>query len=123
MEMRKIPWSLEVVEGLSSTFFSSPGFDAIGHVREGVESGRMECWLIDGHSYAITETTPTDMLMWCYQGRDLVPFVRHFIGVAKRNNLRRLKYHTLRKGMQRLLREFHPRPLGENLFVIEVQYG
>ena len=121
--MRKIPWSLEVVEGLSETFFPSPGFDAIAHVREGVESGRMECWQIDGASYAVTETTPTEMLMWCFQGRDLVPFVRHFMNVARRNNLQRLKYHTLRKGMQRHLREFNPRPLGDNLFEIGVNYG
>lgn len=124
MEMRKIPWSLEVVEGLSETFFPTADFDAIKYVREGVESGRMECWLVDGHSYAITETTSDgNMLMWCYQGKELVPFVRHFVEVARRNKLHSLKYHTLRKGMQRHLREFSPRSLGNNLFEIEVQNG
>lgn len=121
--MRKIPWSLEVVEGMADTFFGDADFRAIQHVRDGVVSGRMECWLIDGESYGVTETTPEEMLMWCYQGKNLVPFVRHFIEVAKRNKLKRLRYHTLRKGMQRHLREFNPRPLGDNLFEIEVQYG
>lgn len=123
MMMRKIPWSLEVVEGLSETFFPTAEFDAIKHVREGVESGRMECWRIDEHSFAVTETCPGEMLMWCYQGRDLVAFVRHFIEVAKRNKLTRLRYYTERRGMSRHLREFSPRPIGENLFEIEVQNG
>lgn len=107
------------VAGLSRTFFDSPGFDAVQYVRDGVASGRMQLWRV-GESYAVTELCGDSLVVVCYQGGDGVAFMRRICAAAKRRGLRAVRYWTLRRGMSRLLKDFAPRAIGENVYEIGV---
>lgn len=124
--MQRIEWSDEAFAGLCDTFRSTPDFDAVATVREGVRSGLMELWRVGGHSYAVTQswrnpsTGNGEMLLWCYQGRGLNEFVDYMMRVAKANKFSILKFATLHRGIPRMLRRYNPRNTEQDIFEIEV---
>lgn len=108
MHFERKQWCEEARLGLSRTFHSDESFDAVKHIREGVERGEMELWLVDGQSWAVTQTWRDCQLLWCYQGRDVLLFAQTMLRVAERNGLRCIRFATRRKGLARLLAPIKP---------------
>lgn len=95
-------------------------------VREGVKSGRMECWHVDGHSWAVTQTwtDPEDgrgkQLVWCYAGRDVKAFAQAMYRVAQDNGLSSVRFSTFHRALPRLLKSFQPVCVAPTVYEIRV---
>lgn len=102
-------WGAEAEQGLAL---------ALGEwaqaIRDGVTAGRMELWQIDGASWAVTEIRDGVLIVWCYQGRDVVRVAEIFRRSLVRNGLDTLEFSTKRKGLHRLLA-----PLGFELVAVD----
>lgn len=103
MQFTRMQWSEEARNGLALTFNDGEEF-----ISEGVQSGRMELFLVDGHSWAVVQTWSDTQMCWCYQGRNALEFARAMLRIAKRNNLRCIRFFTIHRALPRLLKPLGP---------------
>lgn len=96
-------WSDEARKGLVLTFNDEEWF-----IREGVQSGNMELFLVDGDSWAVVQTWSDTQMCWCYQGRNALGFAQAMLRIAKRNNLRCIRFFTKHRALPRLLKSLNP---------------
>lgn len=120
MRLQRCAWSESAQAGLARTFYTENGFNGLDHVRRGVLSGDMELWLVDGHSWAITQTWQESQFVWCYQGRDVREFAACMYTVAQRNGLKSVRFATKHKGLPRMLRAFRCESVAPEVFEIKV---
>lgn len=116
MHFERFPWCEEARNGLLRTFNTDEEM-----IREGVLSGRMELFRVDGDSWAVVQTWETIQMVWCYQGRNVLEFARAMYRIAQRNNLRCVRFYTLRAGLPRMLKPLNPVEVEPNIFEIGVQ--
>lgn len=116
----KHQWCPEAVQGLRDTFYENGE-----RIAEGVRSGRMELWRVNGHSWAVTEIINATIFLWCYQGRDSGSFVLKLCEVAKAQGLAKVSFFSQHKGAARLWKRFNPQVFnttteGEKQYIFEV---
>jgi hypothetical protein len=117
----KIEWCDEARQALRDTFYTDGE-----EIAEGVRSGRMELFRVNGDSFAVTEIMRGMLFIWCYAGRGSNQFVDRMRLVARRNGLQQVSFFSRHKGAARLWKRFNPRMLetqepGEVQYVFEVQ--
>ncbi len=96
-------WSDEAEQGLGETLR-----DDMELLRDQVEQGTAELWRVDNHSWMITRIEPIpgrkpEMVVCCYKGRDLNKVTQHLMQAALRQGFGSIRYHTRRKGLNRLV--------------------
>ena len=116
----KATWCDEARQALRDTFYTDGE-----EIAEGVRSGRMELFRVNGHSWAVTEIMRGMLFIWCYAGRGSNQFVDRMRVVAKANGLQQVSFFSHHKGAARLWKRFNPRMLqtqapGEVQYVFEV---
>lgn len=101
LELRE--WCAEAERGLAAALGDYP--EAI---RDGVKSGRMQLWRVDGESWLVTQVFQLErkLVIWCYQGRNARRTAEAMFRAARANDLEVVEFSTRRKGLPRLLREF-----------------
>jgi len=112
-----VSWSDDVREGLERTF---NGCEL--EFREGVESGRLQCWRVGEDSYAITESTEHGQVLqvWAYQGREVKQFAAALCQAARRAHFERVRFHTERPALARMLALLAPVDEGEGNYSVRV---
>jgi hypothetical protein len=109
---------------LESTFYTFGE-----EIAEGVRSERMELFLVNGKSWAITEIMRGMLFIWCYAGTGSGEFVERMRLVARANGLTQVSFFSRHKGAARLWKRFNPRVIptsnptgepGEVQYVFEV---
>lgn len=103
--------------------------DALGTDREAaalaeqVKNGVAELWAIDHGSgelsFMITRTNPPELVVCAYQGRALAEVVPHLIEAGRRQGCDTIRFHTMRRGLERLLKSFEPK-LSEFVYRIPI---
>jgi hypothetical protein len=116
----KKAWCDEARDALRETFYTDGE-----EIAEGVRSGRMELFHVNGNSWAVTEIMRGMLFIWCYAGRGSNQFVDRMRVVAKANGLTQVSFFSHHKGAARLWKRFNPRMLkteepGETQYVFEV---
>lgn len=116
----KAAWCDEARDALRGTFFTDGE-----EIAEGVRSGRMELFNVNGDSWAVTEIMRGMLFIWCYAGRGSNQFVDRMRIVARANGLQQVSFFSRHKGAARLWKQFNPRRLetqepGEIQYVFEV---
>jgi hypothetical protein len=94
-------------------------------IAEGVRSGRMEMFLVNGESFAVTEIMAGMLFLWCYAGKGSNEFVERLRIVARANGLKQISFFSKHKGASRLWKRYSPRMIptgepGEVQYVFEV---
>jgi len=117
----KSQWCDEARQALRDTFYADGE-----EIAEGVRSGRMELFCVNGDSWAVTEIMRGMLFIWCYAGRGSNQFVDRMRIVAKANGLSQVSFFSKHKGAARLWKRFNPRMLktlepGETQYVFEVE--
>lgn len=102
----KCSWCKGAETGLRDTFYGN-----MESVRDGVRSGKMELFRVNGDSWLVTEIMGGMLFIWCYQGRGLVQMVDRLRMLAKHNGMQCVSFYTPHKAALRALRRFDPRPL------------
>lgn len=118
----KAAWCDEARDALRETFYTDGE-----EIAEGVRSGRMELFRVNGDSWAVTEKMRGMLFIWCYAGRGSCQFVERMRRVAALQNppLEQVSFFSRHKGARRLWREYNPRMIpttvpGEVQYVFEV---
>jgi hypothetical protein len=116
----KTAWCDEARDGLRDTFYENGE-----RIAEGVRSGAMELWRVNGASWAVTQLIDQTIFLWCYQGRDVVPFILKLVDVARAQGLAKVSFFSQRKGAARAWKQFNPRVWntdvpGEKQYMFEV---
>ena len=98
-------WRPEAERGLDQTLRNDT--EAL---KTQVNSGIAELWHIDGHSWMISRVEDygdkKELVICCYQGKDLLTIGEEIIKAAKQQGLHSIRFHTQRKGLNRLLKPF-----------------
>ena len=113
-------WCEDADKALAPTYY--------GHrdmLVNGVASGRMELFNVNGDSWLVTEIMGGMLFVWCYAGRGLVHLIERLRVVAAANGLSQVSFFTRHAAAVRALRRFNPRALptkidGETQYVIDV---
>lgn len=109
-------WSDRAEAGLEGTL----GEDRDSIVAS-VNDGRCELWEFgSGACWLITCVTDGELAVCCVKGGGLVEVTDWLVGLACRQGLRRVRWFTRRKAMQRLLKKHMP-VLAGYVFHIELQ--
>lgn len=116
MHFERFPWCEEARNGLLRTFNTDEDF-----IREGVTSGRMELFKVDGDSWAVVQTWDTIQMVWCYQGRNVLEFARAMYRIAQRNKLRCVRFFTKHRALPRMLKPLNPVEVEPQIYEIGVQ--
>ena len=75
---------------------------------EQIKNGVAELWAIDnGVSYMITRVEKRDLVVCCFDGKDLKNVVPHLLAAAKRMQLSYVRFHTRRPALSRLLNNYN----------------
>lgn len=117
----KSSWCVEARDALRDTFYTDGE-----EIAEGVRSGRMELFCVNGNSWAVTEVMHGMLFIWCYAGCGSNQFVDRMRFVARHNNLTQVSFFSRHKGAARLWKRFNPRKIpttieGEVQYVFEVE--
>lgn len=115
MHFERFPWCEEARNGLLLTFNDEEAF-----IREGVESGRMELFKVDGHSWAVVQTWTDTQMCWCYQGRNALAFALAMLRIARRNDLRCIRFFTKHPALPRLLKSLKPIQVEPQIYEVGV---
>lgn len=115
MHFERFPWCEEARNGLLLTFNDEEAF-----IREGVESGCMELFRVDGDSWAVVQTWNEIQMLWCYQGRNCLGFAQAMLRIAQRNNLRCIRFFTKHKALPRLLKSLNPVEVEPQIYEVGV---
>lgn len=118
MHFERFAWCEEARNGLLSTFNDEESF-----IREGVESGRMELFKVDGHSWAVVQTWADSQMCWCYQGRNALGFAQAMLRIARRNDLRCIRFFTKHRALPRLLKSLNPVEVEPQIYEVGVTHG
>lgn len=94
---RVAQWCDEAEHGLQGTL----GRDSTA-AREGVNSGRLELWRVNGDSWLVTGIDGDCLVIWAYRGRGAASMLRAMFDSARANGLRRLAFYTKRRALKRL---------------------
>lgn len=87
----------------------------------GVNRGRLELFrLWDGEAYMVTRVERGTVTVCCYQGARLLEAAAWVIARARELGLRRLRYHTKRPAIARLVRKAIAMQLLEHVFEAEL---
>jgi len=105
MNIVRKPWSEEAAQGLGETLR-----DCGDLLREQVENGIAELWLIEDHSWMITRTEyfpsrKPELVVCCYKGQDLNTVTKVILDTAIKNGFGSIRYHTRHKGLNRLVQD------------------
>ena len=98
-------WCEEAEQGLGETLK-----DCGDLLREQVEQGVAELWQVEDHSWMITRTEKLlgrkpELVLCCYKGRDVKNVTRVIFQAAKEQGFGSIRYHTSRKGLNRLVKD------------------
>lgn len=84
----------------------------------------LELWGINGASLLATETVGDCIFVWAYEGRDAVSMMEDLIRIARKNEMRVIRYSTDRPGFVRMFNKFRPVRIesdaAENVYEIQV---
>ena len=98
-------WTAEAERGLNQTLR-----DDTEALKQQVNSGIAELWRINGDSWMISRVEQyadkNELVVCCFQGKDLLTIGTEIIGAAKEQGLHSIRFHTQRKGLNRLLKPF-----------------
>lgn len=109
-------WSDRAEAGLEGTL----GEDRDAIVAS-VHAGAYELWEFNGgECWVVTCVTDGELAVCCVKGAGLSEIADWFIAHARRQGLRRVRWFTRRKALQRLLRKHSP-VLAGYVFHIELQ--
>ncbi len=105
MKIERKPWSEDAVRGLGETLN-----DCEDLLAEQVKRGVAELWLIDGDSWMITRVEhfpgrKPELVVCCYKGRNVKEVSRLILKSAIKQGMGSVRYHTKRKGLNRLVQE------------------
>lgn len=107
MKIVKVPhWTREAEQGLGETLRGDADL-----LRQQVNDGIAELWRIENHSWMITrvEDLPgrkPELVVCCYKGKDLRTVGDLILTQANRQDFGSIRFHTRRKGLNRLLHKF-----------------
>lgn len=118
MHFARCQWSEEARNGLAQTFNDEESF-----IANGVQSGEMELFRVDGDSWAVVQTWSDTQMCWCYQGRNALGFAQAMLRIAKRNNLRCIRFFTKHRALVRLLKSLNPVQVEPQIYEVGVQYN
>jgi len=98
-------WSDDAEQGLGETLRNDTEL-----LRQQVDSGTAELWRVNDHSWMITRVEPVpgrkpELVVCCYKGRDLNTVTQHIMQAAIKNGFGSIRYHTRRKGLNRLVQD------------------
>ncbi len=108
MKIQKIThWTLQAEQGLGETLN-----DDAELLKQQVNSGIAELWCIDNESWMITrvEDLPgrkPELVVCCYKGKDLNQVGDLILAQSKKQDFGSIRFHTKRKGLNRLLSKFN----------------
>lgn len=85
-----------------------------------VEQGQAELWECDGgESYLITRVDYDELVLCCYEGKNVKQMMPHLIAAAQAKGLKAVTFFTDRPGVARMLKEYKP-VLSQYVYRIEV---
>lgn len=97
-------WSAELAEGLGETV----GRD-LAEIREGVNLGWLEAYrLWDGAAYMVTRHEGRTLTCCCYRGERVAEALAWVLSRGPALGFDCVRFHTSRRGLPRLLRDFAP---------------
>lgn len=109
-------WSDELARGLGETV----GRD-LAEIREGINLGALEAYrLWDGAAYMVTRLEGRTLTCCCYRGERVAEALAWVLERGPLLGFDRVIFHTRRKGLARLLRDFEPAQL-ETIYEIPVK--
>ena len=105
MNIVRKQWSQEAVIGLGETLR-----DCEDLLRDQVNRGIAELWQVDDHSWMITRTEyfpnrKPELVVCCYKGEQLNAVTQLIMATAIKNGFGSIRYHTQRKGLNRLVQD------------------
>ncbi len=76
---------------------------------EDIASDFAELWECDnGDAYMITRVDHDDLVVCCYEGRNVKHAIPHLIAAAKAKELNAVRFHTKRQSLARLIKDYKP---------------
>jgi hypothetical protein len=73
-----------------------------------LEAGRAELFQCPNRTYAVLRVDGEELVIVALSGCDAVPLFQTALDIARGNRLRRVRFHTQRRGLERLLTAFGP---------------
>jgi len=67
-----------------------------------VKTGIAEAWRID-RCYFVTRVEEKELVIVVAQGRDFTEGIKRFLNIARDGDLKSIRFHTKRKGLQKLV--------------------
>lgn len=105
MKFAKLP---ELTDAIAERLNASLGADC-EILRNDIKKKSAELWECDnGDAYMITRVDHDDLVVCCYQGKNMKHATPHLIAAAKKQNLSAVRFHTKRTSLARLLKDYNP---------------
>jgi hypothetical protein len=120
LQIAKLGWRDDALQLLKSVLHDADGFSASEFVRNGVQSGSMEMWNLGNKATAITQTSGDCLHVHAYEGRDVLSFAKVFSELGRRSGCSRATFNTDNKGLLRMLKDYNPKSIGENLYEVRL---
>ena len=116
MKFKQLP---KLTGAISTRLNASLGGDGV-LLAEDIEEKKAQLWECDGgDAYMITRIDRHDLVICCYEGKNVKHMMPHMIDAARKEGLKTVRFHTKRPALARLLKDYKPE-LSEYVFKIPV---